>query len=355
MKIYLNTTVYEEALKRIEYLYSEFPDVLVAFSGGKDSTVVLNLALEVARKLNRLPVNVLFIDQEAEWEHTIEYVRRIQKHPDINLLWYQGEFHLANSTQSTDKFFTCWDKTKEWVRPKEEVSIKENTYGSMRFYSMFNAILKKEFPNKSCILGGVNAAESLARFLATTAMKTYKHITYGKNIDNKHFIFYPIYDWYVNDVWKYIFSNNLDYNKIYDFMYAFGTPLKEMRVSSLCHEVALRSVLLLQEFEPNNWERIQKRLSGFNAYKQIGKQIEVRECPYMFIDWKEYFEYLCDKLLTKETADSIRKQAYQIIKSYPAKEVDILKTGVRSVIANDWDCVFLHNLDINLRMKYDNR
>ena len=58
MNIYLNKNVYEAAKDRIRFVYREFKNVVVNFSGGKDSTVVLHLALEVAEETGRLPVNV---------------------------------------------------------------------------------------------------------------------------------------------------------------------------------------------------------------------------------------------------------------------------------------------------------
>ena len=36
--VYLQTNVFEEALNRIERLYNDFDEVIVGFSGGKDST-----------------------------------------------------------------------------------------------------------------------------------------------------------------------------------------------------------------------------------------------------------------------------------------------------------------------------
>ena len=74
MRIYLADNVVEAGLKRIERLFNEFPNVIVSFSGGKDSTVTLALAYKVAKKLNRLPLKVMWLDQEAEWQVYSRYI-----------------------------------------------------------------------------------------------------------------------------------------------------------------------------------------------------------------------------------------------------------------------------------------
>ena len=65
MKIFLADDVLVAAKKRIRWVFEEFEHVAVNTSGGKDSTVVLELSLQVAEEMGRLPLKVMFVDQEA--------------------------------------------------------------------------------------------------------------------------------------------------------------------------------------------------------------------------------------------------------------------------------------------------
>ena len=50
MKIYQDTNVFDKALERINWLFDEFDTVATNISGGKDSTVVLELLIKVAKE-----------------------------------------------------------------------------------------------------------------------------------------------------------------------------------------------------------------------------------------------------------------------------------------------------------------
>lgn len=77
--IYKETNVFEEAIKRMNMIFDYNDEVIVSMSGGKDSTVCFNLALMVARERNRLPLKVFWLDQEAEWQHTVDYMDKIMR------------------------------------------------------------------------------------------------------------------------------------------------------------------------------------------------------------------------------------------------------------------------------------
>ena len=61
----IDRNVYDLALERIRRTYDIFDNVVVMFSGGKDSTVCLNLTLQIAKERNKLPLDVYFFDEEA--------------------------------------------------------------------------------------------------------------------------------------------------------------------------------------------------------------------------------------------------------------------------------------------------
>ena len=303
MKIYLKETVYEAALRRIRWLFDEFENVNVSFSGGKDSTVTLHLALQVAEEKGRLPLPVMFVDQEAEWDLVIEYMRRIMSDPRVQPYWYQIPFRLFNATSQQSEWMNCWEPGAEWMREKEPGSIHDNTFGPKcdRFHEVFTQHLTHVFDGPVVNLSGIRTNESMSRYTSITKHVTYKGETWGKIQEKKRPIvnMYPLYDWTDSDIWKAIHENGWRYCKIYDLMYQYGIPLRDMRVSSVTHENAIRHLIYLQEFEGDMWNRLTKRLSGVNTVKHLKNSMMrcPRELPKMFESWGEYRDYLLEKLV----------------------------------------------------------
>ena len=52
-KYYIDKTVLEAAKDRIKYTFDNFKKIYVSFSAGKDSTVMLHLVMDEAKKRNR--------------------------------------------------------------------------------------------------------------------------------------------------------------------------------------------------------------------------------------------------------------------------------------------------------------
>lgn len=352
MKIFSKKNVLEEALDRVRYLFDEFDDIVVGMSGGKDSTVVFNLALQVAREKNRLPLKVMWVDQEAEWQGTVDYVKQVMESPDVEPYWYQMPMVITNNASSFERYAYCWRETDKakWIHPKDPMSIKENTYGTDRFHDLFGKIMAKDFPPNTAKLTGVRAEESPRRAMGLTSFATYKHITWGNRENPKlnQYVFHPIYDWSYTDVWKYINDNNIPYNLVYDEMYRYGVKVREMRISNLHHETAIQSLIMLQEIEPATWLKVSDRIDGANTIKHIKKNSFTcpKELPYMFKSWEEYALYLADHIVQEdEHRDGLYKKIDFLKDRYPDKEINqaFWQTIINTILSSDWDYTKLSN------------
>ncbi len=342
-KIYKKTNVYEEALNRIRYLFDEFPNIVVEVSGGKDSTIVFNLALIIAREKNRLPLKVMFIDQEAEWEATVNMIKTIMYNPDVQPYWFQIPIKLLNATSEREQWLHCWEpeREKDWIHPQDPISIKENIYGTDRFVNLFTAISNVEFKDqKTAYLAGVRTDESPTRLLSLTGSVTYNWITWGRVTNSRlqHYTFYPIYDWGVSDVWKAINDNKWPYNSIYDAQFRYGVPIQKMRVSNIHHETAVSSLFYLQEMEPQTYQKLTNRIGGIDMAGKMGvDNYFVKDLPFMFSTWKEYRDYLLSVLFTDEKTKATFKKEFDTMDNIYGLEMgdDVAKIHIQSMLAND--------------------
>lgn len=87
-KKYIDTDVLTEAKNRIRHVFDLFDTVVVMFSGGKDSLVVVHLVWEVAQELGHDHINVVFRDEELIPDTVVDFVNEYRQKPWIKMLWY---------------------------------------------------------------------------------------------------------------------------------------------------------------------------------------------------------------------------------------------------------------------------
>lgn len=358
MYVVPNLNVYQAALDRIRWLYDEFDgQVSVSTSGGKDSTVVVELALTVARERDRLPLRVMWLDQECEYAATVRYQRWMADREEIDFHWYQVPFKLFNATNHEDPWLRVWGEGEEWAREKEPDSIHENPFrrpdGSVvdRFKELLDYINKTM---GGATLTGMRCEESPARRMYMTTNPAYKWATWSrrdKERKGSYYIFNPIYDWTFRDVWKSIYENGWTYNSHYDSQFRYGVPNRSMRVSNYHHETALLSLRYLQEVEPETWEAATRRLQGINTFGQLQEDVGVRELPFMFTDWDDYLEHLIENLVPEpEYRETFRRWRRKLDTSLPGcDKTKKARAVVNAVLKNDLYGTTIESFRLNHR------
>ena len=332
-KIYRNTNVLEEAQKRISLMFDKFENIVVSVSGGKDSTVLYEMARQEAVKRNK-KLNLFFLDQEAEYQSTIDMIEYMMSQKGINPYWYQVPVRMTNSTSFKDNMLYSWGEGQSWVREKSKLSIKhiDGKYPD-RFYT-FIRWFESQWGSDTCHLVGLRAEESLNRLRAVVKNPGFENYVWTTKTKG-HITAYPLYDWTFEDVWHHIAINNIKYNKLYDFLYSRGFDIKEARVSNLVHEKSFSCLTYLQEFEPETYEKLMKRIGGVHVaarYAKEGMIYNNKKLPPRFKNWKEYRDFL----LTTLPDDKLKEKMTNRFKNYDETEY-IYKQQCKQVLLFDWE------------------
>lgn len=299
--------VYDLAVNRVNYILDEFENVIVSFSGGKDSGVLLNITIDIARKLKR-KINVLFIDTEVCYTKTIEFISRmINNNSDVIIPhWVCLPMESPNSLSYIEPTWIWWDESKEdiWVRsiPESCINLKNNNYDfyikNMPFEE-FIKVFSQVFNGKVATLIGIRTAESLNRYRAIYGDKNkYKESIYSTLIQPDKYNFYPIFDWKVTDIWTYNGKYKKDYNKLYDLFYKANIPLSKMRVDEPFGNESKAGLNLFRILEPSLWDKAVMRVSGAN-FGNIYHGKKIMNIHYTLPNkhnWKTFCKFLLNTL-----------------------------------------------------------
>lgn len=323
------------ARKRVAYLFDNYDNIQLSFSGGKDSTVLFHLLNEEAKKRNR-KFRLFFLDQEAEYQGTIDMVNWAMRQPNVIPVWYQLPMFMTNACSQQQMFLWAWGEGEQWVRPKSDIAITHlDRHYPKRFYKFVQWASNelKKLPGKSVSVIGLRAEESPSRRFVMFGEDD--DLFWMRRIHEPHKA-YPIIDWSYTDDWKYLIDNNLRYNKVYDKMYMLGVPMRKMRVSNLIHEKAYRCLTELQELEPETYDKLEKRLKGVHCaaiYANEKLIYSIRKLPEQFKTWKEYKNFLLENI----HPDLAKIFRYQWSRFGDTDDPEANKYMVKRILLCDWE------------------
>lgn len=326
---YVGTDVYTEARKRIAWIFDNFDRVYLSFSGGKDSGVLLNLALqhmEEAGETRKLGIQIM--DNEANYELSTEFMHRMMReHADkLDIYWCCLPITLPCTVSSYAVDWQCWgeDDRERWVRPMPAdpyiVNFQNHPFPffreNMPYDEFWDGFAEWYSQGQRCAnLIGIRTAESLNRFRAimNDRKETLDGRMWTKRNTEHTYNVYPIYDWRTEDIWTANARFDWDYNKLYDIFWKAGVPVSKMRVASPFMSEAKSSLGLYRVIDPHIWARLCARVQGANFVAHYGKQLGYRSFTLPEgHTWKSFTLFLLDTL-PKEVAENFKRRFTQSI------------------------------------------
>ncbi|MCL4533522.1 MAG: phosphoadenosine phosphosulfate reductase family protein [Deltaproteobacteria bacterium] len=171
------------SIEIIKEAYDRFGDKIgIAFTGGKDSSVLLDLTRRAFD--GKIPFKVITIDTSAEFPEIKEFIEKLKQSWGFELLTYSNAEALKQKYPiAKDKADCC--NTLKTIPLKQ--SIKD-----LHLKAMFTGIRKDE-----------NEARA-------------NEVYFSKRKDPHHFRVHPILHFTEADIWLYIKLNNLPYCTLYE-------------------------------------------------------------------------------------------------------------------------------------------
>ena len=279
----LGIDVLAAARGRIKKVFDDFPKIYTSCSFGKDSTVMLHLVMDEAKKRGR-KVGVLFVDLEGQYKLTIDHgLELFELYKDnIEPYWVCLPLHLRNAVSNFEPHWICWEpgREKDWIRKPPKMAITD-----IDFFPFFHSEMEfEEFvpefghwyggENLTACFVGIRTDESLNRYrtIANKKKSMFESIQWttwcGKALYNA----YPIYDWQTRDIWIYQGKTGKPYNILYDRMHQAGLTIHQQRICQPYGDDQRKGLHLFHNIEPETWGRVLARVNGANQGALYAKE-----------------------------------------------------------------------------------
>lgn len=321
-KQYRDQNVLDAARERIHYIFDEFDQLYLSVSGGKDSSVQMQLTRQVLRERDQGETfDVLFVDLEAQYQATIEQMHTLLANSEDvvgDVYWCCLPLSLRNAVSQIQPKWTCWnpDAREKWVRemPDQDVlTVGDNPFDffepEMEFEDFVDDFARWYAGQHDGVVAdaiAIRSNESLNRFRTLTNEDKQRYdgkhwttqVMHGDDYLDAYNV-YPIYDWTVEDVWGYVAKEDLPYNDVYEQLWKNGVPLSDQRICQPFGDDQRNGLDQFRRIEPETWEQVLNRVSGVNfgnIYARTSLLGNFGSEKPDHLSWEEYAVFLLESV-----------------------------------------------------------
>ncbi|MCQ9162985.1 DUF3440 domain-containing protein [Arthrobacter sp. STN4] len=336
METALVQNVWEATQERLKRTFEEFDNVIVAFSGGKDSGVVLNATIDYMRDHGiTKKISVYHLDYEGQYTATTDYVTEMMT-SNLDLIepyWICLPVAAQCGVSMYQDHWRPWDPEQQeiWARPMPEHPGVINTGNVPADFPAYEGVWDYKFnvqfarwhhrmkgAEETAVLVGIREQESLHRYAAINRQdkqSTYQGLKWTTEVATGIYNAYPVHDWVTEDVWVAHAKFDWTYNGLYDLFHLAGIGIHQMRVASPFNDAATDSLKLYRVLEPAMWAKLVGRVNGANFAAIYGGTAAMGAKGVKLPpghSWKTYAEFLLTTLPVAAREGYLKKMATSI-------------------------------------------
>lgn len=257
----------EEAVDYVRKIVEEHGDygTYVAFSGGKDSTVVADIAKKALGN-----VKLFFGDTTIEFPDTYEYIERLKRDESFEFEIWKSDKNFFESMKDLDPP----SQKMRWCCTVFKAVPLNNFLTSNDFANeddLINEIRDKNRIKKILFFDGIRKAESSSR-------SKYERES-GNKKASRQITARPILEWSSLAVWAYIFYSGIDYNRLYEKGYGRAGCM-------YCPYNTKYDDYLLKELYTEEWSNFQDGLKEYLLRTYTDKFEEYQYHIWLNNGWK---------------------------------------------------------------------
>lgn len=338
-RVTVDESVWDLALERMDHAFDLFDQIAVMFSGGKDSTATLQVALAVAQERGEGPLRVVFYDEEAIPYQTENYMRRIAARDDVALEWNCVPIKCRNACSRKSPFWYPWNPAErdKWVRPLPPEALTSFDTRGLQHHEL-NAYYFDPSEGSTGMAMGIRAQESLTRLRAVTRKQYDNYIVPVSGHVSK---IYPVYDWTDEDVWTAPYLFGWDYNRAYDVMDQAGVSRHGQRCSPPFGEEPLEKLWTYHVCFPEIWDKMIDRAPGVATAARYARTelYAYRGRPEKpdGVSWVEFLHSFIEKHTPKHRKQIAQRIQYELKHHYMLTKDPIVDEAPHPLTGVSWD------------------